>query len=31
MGVNVKLSKYINLYGCTIGENAIVGAGNVVT
>jgi len=27
----VKLSKFINLYGCQIGENAIVGAGSVVT
>ena len=31
MGVNVKLTKYINLFSCTIGENAIVRAGNVAT
>ena len=26
MGANVKLSKFINLYGCTIGDNVKIGA-----
>ena len=26
MGSNVKLSKFINLYGCTIGDNVKIGA-----
>ena len=26
LGKNVKLSKFINLYGCEIGENSKVGA-----
>ena len=26
MGENVKLSKFINLYGCTIGDNVKIGA-----
>ncbi len=26
MGQNVKLSKFINLYGCTIGDNVKIGA-----
>ncbi len=26
MGKNVKLSKFINLYGCTIGDNVKIGA-----
>ncbi len=26
MGTNVKLSKFINLYGCTIGDNVKIGA-----
>jgi acetyltransferase-like isoleucine patch superfamily enzyme len=26
LGPNVKLSKFINLYGCTIGENTKIGA-----
>ena len=26
LGKNVKLSKFINLYGCTIGENTKIGA-----
>lgn len=26
LGVNVKLSKFINLYGCEIGENTKIGA-----
>jgi acetyltransferase-like isoleucine patch superfamily enzyme len=26
MGSNVKLSKFINLYGCTIGDNTKIGA-----
>ena len=26
LGANVKLSKFINLYGCTIGENTKIGA-----
>ena len=26
MGTNVKLSKFINLYGCTIGNNVKIGA-----
>ncbi len=26
MGTNVKLSKFINLYGCTIGDNTKIGA-----
>jgi UDP-2-acetamido-3-amino-2,3-dideoxy-glucuronate N-acetyltransferase len=26
LGKNVKLSKYINLYGCTVGDNTKIGA-----
>jgi len=26
LGANVKLSKFINLYGCTVGENTKIGA-----
>ena len=26
LGKNVKLSKFINLYGCTIGDNTKIGA-----
>jgi acetyltransferase-like isoleucine patch superfamily enzyme len=26
LGMNVKLSKFINLYGCSIGENSKIGA-----
>ncbi|MBN1569590.1 MAG: N-acetyltransferase [Acidobacteria bacterium] len=26
LGVNVKMSKFINLYGCTIGDNVKIGA-----
>jgi len=26
LGENVKLSKFINLYGCTIGDNVKIGA-----
>src|SRR5258708_40201081 len=26
LGANVKLSKFINLYGCTIGDNTKIGA-----
>jgi acetyltransferase-like isoleucine patch superfamily enzyme len=26
LGINVKLSKFINLYGCTIGDNTKIGA-----
>jgi len=26
LGMNVKLSKFINLYGCTIGDNTKIGA-----
>ena len=26
LGTNVKLSKFVNLYGCTVGENTKIGA-----
>ena len=26
LGKNVKLSKFINLYGCTVGDNTKIGA-----
>ena len=30
LGRNVKLSKFINMYGCTIGDNVKIGANSVV-